>query len=424
MKLSQLILAFSTASVAWELVEAQDGKQAIQQCAEEYYTLHLMKTMPVAFLAVPDCLGSNCMACPVFRFTGGKKTPKTADPASLPETDLDDEGYGPYDLTSLLTTYKGASVDVPENLQNDYIQPDLINWAVALGINMDDVLNQLRDSQSAGNAPTKGWTKMYIPYNPDNGLYPDEYGDFKPYSAQDPLRQHLHLYQAASDEPTPVFIYAHAENSDAAMMPDPAAIAGNGFSIISWETVNGVKMGPTETQACNDDFQLVWNWLMDNAYEYNLQTDFVVIGGNSLGTVCSWQLSHSNREEIKALYMVDAIPDMFWKGGAGATWTNAVTANSPPLNMVYNSDCQYEDISNCNPVPDTGHNPMYGQAIADAYAGAGIGSLVKINTGLASQDVGMWALFPRFVAALAGNQEKVAKMKLRAGGASPEDGNQ
>lgn len=260
---------------------------------------------------------------------------------------------------------------------------------------------------------------MYVPYNPSNGLSASDFGDFKPYSSTDNSRQHLHIFQTPSEERTPVFLYAHAEGVDAAQMPDPAPIAAAGFSIISWETVSDGSDIPT----CQADGNLVYNWLEANADAYNLDLSFIVVAGSSAGAACTWDMAHSGKPGIQALYMVDPIPDKYWESGNADTFTSVITANSPPMNMVYSSDCT-GDITQCDPDPNTGHNPAYGQYIVKAYAEVGMGSFVKIMTGLTNNGVGTWAYFPRFAAALFGHQEELAQLKLKASGQAPEGGNE
>jgi hypothetical protein len=426
MKLPNFILALSTASIAWKLALADEsaaGAALIKKCAAVYYTLYISPRVPINFLAVPDCMGSDCQSCPLMRFPGGKSRPSPLAAENIPFDLSTLNSYGPWDLESLLRTYQGASMDVPEKYQSDYIAGDLLNMANTLSIDATDVIQKLKSAQASGNAPTKGWTEMYIPYNPSNGLYADEFGDNKPYGVDDARRQHLHLFQAPSDTPTPVFIYAHAERTSAAMMPDPAAIAGAGFSIISWETVNGIMYGEDEIQTCLDDFELVWLWLQDNAIEYNLDTSSVVIGGSSRGTVCSWGTAHSEKDGVKGLYMVDALPDTFWSQSTAQMFTDTVTVNSPPLTMVYTSECgDIDNIKECDPDPNTGHNPKFGQVIIHKYSQLGIGAFAKLYDGLTNKDMGVWDLFPRFVATLSGNQDKVAETKLRASAAA--EGNQ
>jgi len=420
MMLPQFILALSIASIAWELALAAAPSKAevLKRCGQKYYTLYISPTVPINFVAAPDVSG----ACPSMLFSGGRNPPSPLAAGSAPFELSNANGYGPWDLQLLLTTYQGVTMDVPEKYQNGYIEGDLLNMANALDIDGAAVMQSLKSAQVSGNAPTKGWTEMYIPYNPNNGLSANEFGDNSPYGVDDAGRQHLHLFQAPSDKPTPVFIYAHAEMKDAANMPDPAAIAGNGFSIISWETVNGVQYGQNELQTCWNDFELVWFWLQDNAIEYNLDASSVIIGGSSRGTVCSWGTAHSEKDGVKGLYMVDALPDQYWLQPAAAKiFTDTVTVNSPPLMMMYSSECG-KNIAECNPDPNTGHNPKFGQVIASKYSELGIGPFAQLFTGLTNKDIGLWDMFPRFVATLSGNQGKVAAAKVRASAAG--QGNQ
>lgn len=248
------------------------------------------------------------------------------------------------------------------------------------------------------------WTEMYLPYN-DTTTGP--FGNFGPYWFDDPLRQHLHLLEAPSNEsqdPTPVYFYSHAQGgvADSVSSRELDIFVGAGYSVISWESVSTANSLET-LETCWSDFELVWQWFQANAAGYNLDPDAAVIGGRSRGSVCSWQMAHSQKSGIRGLYMYNALPDGGWDGGDGyAAWVEPVTAGSPPAHLVYGPECPKPIEQNCVPSPNPNdiHNPRHGQTIVDRYTDLGMTAMITLTDGLTNSGTGIYDLFPSFAASL------------------------
>jgi len=247
------------------------------------------------------------------------------------------------------------------------------------------------------------WTEMFVPYANDDGAIDDEsFGEFGPYTRDDPLRQHLHLFKPPSDEPTPVYIWAHSNGAKASGITpeDMDNFAEAGWAVLSWESVTKVD-GVEDTEVCFSDFDLVWEWMKENADVHNLDPSFVVVGGRSRGTVVSWQMAHSQKPEIKGIYMYNAFPKRTWNYGDSYP-LDTVTTESPPTFFVYGPECPKPIEQDCLPSPDPtdGHNPKYGQLIVDRYVELGIGSEITLIDGLINAGYGVYDYFPSFAASL------------------------
>jgi len=245
------------------------------------------------------------------------------------------------------------------------------------------------------------WTEKFIFYNNGDA---SSCGESGPYFLDDPCRQHLHILQTPSsnNKPTPVFFHAHGNGGTASDVgPDDLDIFMNaGYSVISWESVTTLSTAEG-TEACWSDFDLVWEWFQDNAVQRNLDPDSVVIGGRSRGSVCSWQMAHSQKPAIHGLYMYNALPNNAWV--AESPWVEDVTAESPPAYLVYGPECEKPITQDCVPSPDPqdDHNPRNGQKIVDRYTELGIASMITLTDGLHNADMRLFDFFPEFAASLA-----------------------
>jgi len=247
------------------------------------------------------------------------------------------------------------------------------------------------------------WTETYIPYNSDSDIGDDSFGPFDPYTLDDPLRQHLHLFKAPSNDLTPVYIFAHSAGANAFQIsPENLDIFSDaGYSVISWESVS--SLGNEDGLAtCWSDFDLVWSWFQANAAQYELNSNSVIIGGRSRGSGCSWQMAHSQKEGIQGIYMYNALPEGFWQDET-TLWKDIVTTGSPPAFLVYGQECEKPITEECetDPDPDDGHSPYYGQIIVDRYDELGMASMIKLKDGLKNKNIGIFEPFPNFAAALA-----------------------
>jgi len=244
------------------------------------------------------------------------------------------------------------------------------------------------------------WTEKFIPYN---GGDDSSFGDFGPYGLTDPSRQHLHLLQTPSsnDKLSPVFFWSHANGGDAIDVDSSylEILANSGYSVISWESVSLVG-SPEDIGVCWSDFKLVWEWFHANAAQLNLDPNSVVIGGRSRGSACSWPMAHSQKPEIKGIYMYNALPNGVWV--VDSPWVEYVTSGSPPAHLVYGQECEKPIMSDCEPSPDRndGHNPRNGQKIVDRYTDLNMASTIRLTDGLKNYGIGIFDRFQAFAASL------------------------
>jgi hypothetical protein len=249
------------------------------------------------------------------------------------------------------------------------------------------------------------WTEKWLPYN---GMNRAKFGQHGPYTANNPLRQHIDLYCCPSNQPTPVYFYAHSNGANVGGLSGKRLkiIGSTGFSVISWESVSNPK-SQTDYDTCLKDFELLWSWFKKNAAKYNLDPNYVVIGGRSRGTAISWLMAHSQKPEIKGIYMHDALPDNAWnkasvRRGSSTIWEEVITANSPQAYLLYGQECTKPICQNCVPSPNPKdiHNPKHGQTIVNRYTKLGIQSKIKMIDGLVNKGMNMIDFFPEFVASL------------------------
>ena len=188
--------------------------------------------------------------------------------------------------------------------------------------------------------------------------------------------QWMNFYLADSDTPTPVYIFSHANGStadDVSRFVDDLKEVG--ISTVSWESVVMPNGSSEDLETGWNDAELMLSWLKDNKETYNLDTDNVIMGGRSRGSVFSWRLAHSQDPVIKGIYMFQALPDGVWENPESWTPTLEVTENSPPLKFTYREE----------PGTDDGHKPKHGYTILDRYEELGIGDQTDLSHSLDSQ---------------------------------------
>ena len=72
-----------------------------------------------------------------------------------------------------------------------------------------------------------------------------------------------------------------------------------GISTVSWESVVLPDGSPEDLETGWNDANLMIAWIRENKEIYNLDTDNIIIGGRSRGSVFNWQLAHSEDSAIK-----------------------------------------------------------------------------------------------------------------------------
>lgn len=186
------------------------------------------------------------------------------------------------------------------------------------------------------------------------------------YGSED--RQFLDLYKAESDCPTPIYFDVHGNNGNTSI-PDSLVegLHAQGITIIAWESLTVVST-TEETLTGWSDAELMFQWVIDNAETYNLDTSNIIIGGSSRGSIISWIYGHRPNTNIKGLYMYNALPNPAWASPSSWLPTDNVTIESPPIYFVYNR----EPGSSSDSIDPNFHDPNNGITVVNKYQSLGI----------------------------------------------------
>jgi len=199
-------------------------------------------------------------------------------------------------------------------------------------------------------------------------------------------RQWLNLYLPSGSEPTPVFLYAHHNGSTAddvkSNWADSTVAAG--IAIVSWESIAQIR-GMADFQTCTVDAKVMFAWVKENAATYNFDTDKIFIGGQSRGSIVSWELAHSQDPGIAGIYMGQALPGQSFSEQA----LEPITENAPPIFLAYRKEPGAEgDI----------HDAAHGIGIVERYKERGIGDIAELVHSLnQTSDNQVMQFLPEFV---------------------------
>ena len=187
-------------------------------------------------------------------------------------------------------------------------------------------------------------------------------------------RQFVDIYPADSECPSPVYFDAHG-NGGTTNMPNQIVEDLNaiGVTVIAWESLTSVGT-QEEVETGWADAELMFQWVIDNAEAYNLDTSQMIISGSSRGSILSWKYSHRPNPNIKGLYMYNALPNGVWENPDWWFPPNEVTASSPPIYFVY----KREPGSSVDPSDPDIHDPNNGFTIIDRYTDLGIGDKTSL----------------------------------------------
>lgn len=175
----------------------------------------------------------------------------------------------------------------------------------------------------------------------------------------------LNIYLTQSNTPTAVYIWAHGNGTNsfpvtANHFPEDVCndLKDNNISLISWESIGKIENIEDFNKAQND-FYLVMDWVYENAEIYNIDTNKIVVGGRSRGSIISWAYSHEKFKKIKGIYSVQAFPDDSW---AFKNFKEDIQSFSPDMFLTYFS----------TPTSNDGHNPANGEDLVKKYENIGL----------------------------------------------------
>ncbi|MBK1880433.1 sialate O-acetylesterase [Pelagicoccus mobilis] len=199
-------------------------------------------------------------------------------------------------------------------------------------------------------------------------------------------RQWLNLYLPSGNEPAPVYLYAHHNTATAddvlSSWADPTVASG--IAIVSWESIAKIQ-GRADFKTCAADAKMMFAWVKENAATYNLDINKIFIGGQSRGSIVSWELAHSQAPGIAGIYMGQALPGQSYS----ERMLEPITKNAPPIFLAYRKEPGAEgDI----------HDAAHGIGIVERYKELGIGNRAELVHSLnQTSDNQVMQFLPEFV---------------------------
>ncbi|MEL6347248.1 MAG: hypothetical protein AAFV53_29300 [Myxococcota bacterium] len=211
------------------------------------------------------------------------------------------------------------------------------------------------------------------------------------YGSDDPDRQWLNIYMADGDEPTPVYLYAHA-NGGSADVIDPnsvSSIVGAGYSLVSWESFPSID-SQEDIEIGQADAEKMFDWIQENAATYNLDPDRIIVGGRSRGSILSWRLAHSADPTILGVYFYNALPDGAWSDLDAWNPLDDVNAGSPPMYLAFGPAANDGDS----------HNPANLYPVVDLYEAFDMADMITLTEDMTADGLYPFHFFPAFAAGL------------------------
>ena len=199
-------------------------------------------------------------------------------------------------------------------------------------------------------------------------------------------RQWVNLYLPSGSEPAPVFLYAHHNGTTADDLKSDWAdpTVAEGIAIVSWESIAQIK-GMSDYLTCAADAKMMFAWVKENAATYNLDIDKIFIGGQSRGSIVSWELAHSLDPSIAGIYMGQALPGQSFS----ERMLEPITKNAPPIFLAYRKEPGAEgDI----------HDAAHGLRVVEKYKEVGLGDSAELVHSLSkTKNSQVMQFFPEFV---------------------------
>ena len=202
-------------------------------------------------------------------------------------------------------------------------------------------------------------------------------------------RQWLNLYLPSGGEPAPVFLYAHHNGTTADDLKSDWAdpTVAEGTAIVSWESIAKIR-GRADYQTCAADAKMMFAWVKENAATYNLDIDKIFIGGQSRGSIVSWELAHSLDPGIAGIYMGQALPGQSFS----ERMLEPITKNAPAIFLAYRKEP--------GAVGDI-HDAAHGLRVLERYKEVGLGDSAELVHSLSkTKNSQVMQFFPEFVSSV------------------------
>ena len=166
-------------------------------------------------------------------------------------------------------------------------------------------------------------SKEENPVNPNNGNFETEasiqYGDH--------VEEYFLLWRKETSIKRPIVIWAHQGGGHPNNFEDEASVLNSmDVHALSWGTQS--KENYTTMEEIVSLAYSVLDWVISNADEYKIDTNQIIISGQSRGSGYSWRLAYRDYPGIKGIYMAQALGETIMDSFDP---TLVITEDAPPI---------------------------------------------------------------------------------------------
>ena len=155
----------------------------------------------------------------------------------------------------------------------------------------------------------------------ENGMLKIQYGDKE--------EEYFLLWRKETSIKRPIVIWAHQGGGHPNNFADEATVLNSmGVHALSWGTQS--KENYTTMEEIDSLANSVLDWVIANADEYKIDTNQIIISGQSRGSGFNWNLAYRNYSGIKGIYMVQALGEKIMST-PGFDPRDNVTLDAPPI---------------------------------------------------------------------------------------------
>jgi hypothetical protein len=174
-------------------------------------------------------------------------------------------------------------------------------------------------------------TNTFNPDNTDNGVFETElsiqYGDYE--------EEYFLLWRKETSTSRPIVIWSHWGGGTPEGFAEEAEMLNSmNVHALSWGTLH--KDDPRYYYTNWDNMESVsysvLDWVIANADEYKIDTNQIIISGQSRGSGFSWHLCFRGNPGIKGIYMANGLGN---KVSQSVNLTGLITENAPPIYFTW-----------------------------------------------------------------------------------------
>lgn len=153
----------------------------------------------------------------------------------------------------------------------------------------------------------------------ENGMLKIQYGDKE--------EEYFLLWRKETSIKRPIVIWAHQGGGHPNNFADEATVLNSmGVHALSWGTQS--KENYTTMEEIDSLANSVLDWVIANADEYKIDTNQIIISGQSRGSGYSWHLAYRGDPGIKGIYMANGLGE---KISNSVNLTGNITEDAPPI---------------------------------------------------------------------------------------------